>query len=262
MPPSTWMQSRALHLAASMPTAAATAAAMDSCAASSSATALAASAAATAVCCARSSISAHMCLTAWKLPIGLPNCSRTFAYSVAVLSVQRASPAASAASTVAVRSTIRWLVSGSTVAAAEASSTRASGREKSVALSASTVTPSAVASTSNHWAPSAPAGSNNSPSASPPSTNSAVPVAIPEAASKAMLDVSATPAVRSPEASASSSCSSVITSVASAVVATGPGISAAAASSTIAQSSSAVPPAPPSCSGTATPNIPSCANPA
>ena len=26
-----------------------------------------------------SSISAHRCFTAWKLPIGLPNCSRTFA---------------------------------------------------------------------------------------------------------------------------------------------------------------------------------------
>jgi len=41
--------------------------------------ATAASAAATATCSARHSISAHRCLTAWKLPIGLPNCSRTLA---------------------------------------------------------------------------------------------------------------------------------------------------------------------------------------
>ena len=63
--------------------------------------------AATDACSERSSISAHMCLIAWKLPIGLPNCSRTFAYSVAVCSVQRASPAASAASTVAATSASR-----------------------------------------------------------------------------------------------------------------------------------------------------------
>ncbi len=72
----------------------------------------AASAAATATCSERSSISAHMCLTAWKLPIGLPNCSRTFAYSVAVCSVHRANPAASAASTVAARSSTRCLDDG------------------------------------------------------------------------------------------------------------------------------------------------------
>ena len=44
-----------------------------------SAAARAASAAATSACSARHSISAHRCLTAWKLPIGLPNCSRTLA---------------------------------------------------------------------------------------------------------------------------------------------------------------------------------------
>ena len=67
----------------------------------------AASAAATDTCSERSSISAHRCLTAWKLPIGLPNCSRTFAYSVAVSNIQRARPAASAASTVAAKSAAR-----------------------------------------------------------------------------------------------------------------------------------------------------------
>jgi hypothetical protein len=47
--------------------------------------------------------------------------------------------------------------------------------------------------------------------------------------------------------------------VASAVVATGPGISALAASSTIAHRSSMLPSAPPHSSGTATPNSPSSA---
>ena len=115
------MQSLALAFAASMAVDAATAAAMESWRSSGLATALAASAAATEICSERSSISAHMCLIAWKLPIGLPNCSRTFAYSVAVCSVQRASPAASAASTVAARSSTRWAETSSTSARAESS---------------------------------------------------------------------------------------------------------------------------------------------
>ena len=101
------MQSLALAVAASIPTDAAKAAAIDNCWSSDSPAARAASAAATDACSLRSSISAHMCLIAWKLPIGLPNCSRTLAYSVAVVSSQRATPAASAAATVAARSTTR-----------------------------------------------------------------------------------------------------------------------------------------------------------
>ena len=57
--------------------------------------------------------------------------------------------------------------------------------------------------------------------------------------------------MRSPDASASSSsaCELGTTSVATAVVAIGPGTIAAAASSTIAHRSSTVPPAPPDSSG-------------
>ena len=160
IPPSTWMQSLALALAISIPAAAATAAAIDSCGSSEPFDARAASPAATATCSERRSISAHMCLTAWKLPIGLPNCSRTFAYSVAVRSVHRANPAASAACTVAARSSTRCLEAGSTSAAAPSSTTRASGREKSVGVSGSTVTPSAVASTRTK---SSPAGNSRTP---------------------------------------------------------------------------------------------------
>ena len=76
-----------------------------------------------------------------------------------------------------------------------------------------------------------------------------------------MSELSAMPAVRCPEVSASSTFSSEITSVASAVDATGPGTSAAAASSTMTHRSSTLPPAPPRSSDTATPKIPSWARP-
>ena len=155
-----------------MPIAAAMAAAIDSCCPSSPDAATAASAAATAACWERSSISAHMCLMAWKLPIGLPNCSRTFAYSTAVSNVQRATPAVSAASTVAVRSSNRRRETASAVAGTEFSVTRASGREKSVAVSRSTVTPSAAAST---MTTSSPTGRSSTPEVSAPRTYSAVP---------------------------------------------------------------------------------------
>ena len=170
------MQSLALAFAASIPTDAANAAASDNCASSDrpgeSDAARAASAAATEACSERRSISAHMCLMAWKLPIGLPNCSRTFAYSVAVCRHHRARPAASAESTVTVRSTIRCAGTASSSAMAPSVTTRASGREKSVAASGSTVTPSAAASTSTQ---ASPAGSSSTPPADPPRTYSAVP---------------------------------------------------------------------------------------
>lgn len=79
MPPSTWMQSLTLAFTVVMQVLAASAAAMENWDASPSAAARAASEAATSACSARHSISAHRCLMAWKLPIGLPNCSRTLA---------------------------------------------------------------------------------------------------------------------------------------------------------------------------------------
>ncbi len=45
-------------------------------------------------------ISAHLCLMAWNWPIGLPNCSRILAYCDAVSVAQRATPMASADSSV------------------------------------------------------------------------------------------------------------------------------------------------------------------
>ena len=138
---------------------------------------LAASPAATAACSERSSISAHMCLMAWKLPIGLPNCSRTFAYSVAVRSVQRASPAASAASTVAARSSTRCRDTGSTSAGASNRAPRgpAGGRSRW----ASALRPSRRRRRRRPEAQSSPAGSSSTPPASAPSTYSAVPDARP-----------------------------------------------------------------------------------
>ena len=106
------------------------------------------------------------------------------------------------------------------------------------------------------------AGSSSTPAASAPSTYSAVPDAWPLSYFRSAA--SARPAVRSPAARASSSSAREpgTTSVATAVVAIGPGTIAAAASSTIAHRSSTVPPAPPDSSGKATPKMPSWARPA
>ncbi len=108
-----------------------------------------------------------MCLMAWKLPIGLPNCSRTLAYSVAVSNAHCATPAASAASTVAARSSNRRRDTASRVAGADVNVTFASGREKSVASNNSTATPSPAASTTTTWSAT---GSSSSPAVSAPST--------------------------------------------------------------------------------------------
>ena len=72
-----------------------------------------------------SSISAQRCLTAWKLPIFRPNCSRTPAYSTAVSRHQRATPAASAAARVrAVRRRRPAVSPGTATASASGRSTR------------------------------------------------------------------------------------------------------------------------------------------
>lgn len=76
------MQSLTFAFTAGIATPAASAAAIEnwfSSAAPAAPAARAASYAATSACSARHSISAHRCLMAWKLPIGLPNCSRTLA---------------------------------------------------------------------------------------------------------------------------------------------------------------------------------------
>ena len=259
MPPSTWMQSLALAFAASMPMAAATAAAMDSCRSSASPTALAASAAATEACSERSSISAHMCLMAWKLPIGLPNCSRTFAYSVAVSSVQRASPAASAASTVAARSSTRCGDADSDRRRARRPArTRASGREKSVALQqldrhavgGGVDQHDSVAGGQQQHPGGVGAehvlGGAGHPAAVEPQIGRQRDArgALARCQRLEQLGVGRPPAWPAPSSRPV------------------PGTRAAAASSTIAHRSSTVPPAPPCSSATATPKIPSSASPA
>ena len=50
---------------------------------------------------------AHLCWIAWKLPIGLPNCSRTLAYSTLISSTRCAPPHISAQSATLARSTRR-----------------------------------------------------------------------------------------------------------------------------------------------------------
>ncbi len=125
-----------------------------------------------------------------------------------------------------------------------------------MAARGSTVTAESAQSTSTT---SSPAGSSSSPEESAPSAYSTVPDTRPESARRS--PPRATPAVTRPEHRDWSTTGSVTTRVASAVVATGPGIRARAASSTIAHKSSTDPPAPPAASLTATSNSPSSAMP-
>ncbi len=142
---------------------------------------------------------------------------------------------------------------------ADVSTIRASGSEKSVARSGSTTTSSQAVSTSSQF-PSA--GNSTTPPGAPPSTRPTVPDAVDVFGSTCTPPSIATPANRSPDASALRSLGSETTKVATAVVATGPGTNALAASSTIAHRSSMLPPAPPQSSGTATPKRPRPASPA
>ena len=77
---------------------------------------------------AATSMFAQWCLTAWKVAIGRPNCSRTLAYSAACSVVSAAMPAASAASTARAMSVSSPRAPGSTVAGAASSLTRAARR--------------------------------------------------------------------------------------------------------------------------------------
>ena len=108
---------------------------------------MAASQAAAAASSLRASMSEHRCLIDWKLPIGRPNCSRTFAYAVAVSCAQRAMPAASAAATVTFRSRTRPASSPESTCPAGTSAavrvTRASGRVTSSAVDRLDVDPAA-----------------------------------------------------------------------------------------------------------------------
>ena len=105
MPPCTWMQSWAQCCAATGASVAATAAANSKAVSSEpfsrhSSIARAASHTAAVARSVSAIISAHLCLMAWNWPIGLPNCSRILAYAVAVSVAQRATPIASADSSV------------------------------------------------------------------------------------------------------------------------------------------------------------------
>ena len=110
MPPCTWMQSCVHRWAAAGASVAATAAANSTLepvvsqlfwsASRASSKARAASQTAAVARSVSAIISAHLCLMAWNWPIGLPNCSRILAYCAAVSVAQRATPTASADSSV------------------------------------------------------------------------------------------------------------------------------------------------------------------
>lgn len=102
MPPCTWMQSCVHRWAAAGASVAATAAANSTSGEAPRASSRARAASHTAAVARSVSaiISAHLCLMAWNWPIGLPNCSRIFAYCDAASVAQRATPTASADSRV------------------------------------------------------------------------------------------------------------------------------------------------------------------
>src|SRR5437667_209953 len=96
MPPWFWTLSAALASAASVASTLAEAT-WRAAASSPSASATAAKVVSERAASARTAMSAQRCFTAWKAPIGRPNCCRTFAYSTESSSVRSATPTASAA---------------------------------------------------------------------------------------------------------------------------------------------------------------------
>ena len=149
------MQALATSTAPSKAVAAATSAAYAHCSASPDA-APAASQAAAVTASAVSSISAQRCFTAWKPPIGFPNCSRTLAYSTAVCRHQRATPEASAAPNVtAVRRTSSRVRPGTGMPVERSTSAAPNRRDRSTVCAGVTV--AASAGTRNQRSSASPA---------------------------------------------------------------------------------------------------------
>lgn len=248
------MQSLAFSTAASSATARATAADRRSSVLPES-KAAAASAATARICSARHSIHAQMCLIAWNSPILRPNCSRTFAYSVAVSRHQPAMPAASAATSVAAASSTEKSGSKrrSAATATSVQTTRASGTLWSSPASGSTRSPAASPSISAHRcrSPSRTGTSTAAPGAAPGTESHSPDTEAPDSPT----DIAISPPSATPHGVISSSASPV-TSPANAVESTGPPTRSCAACSTRTARSPTVPPAPPASSGTATRKTP------
>src|SRR5271165_2988865 len=143
---------------------------------------------------------AQWCLTAWKVAIGRPNCSRTLAYSAAWSVVSRATPAASAASTARATPVSSRRAPGSTVAGAASSRTLAARRLWSRLAGTSARTPPADFSITST---SSPAGTSSTSARWPLITTPTVPVAAPSACLTS--PPSATAPITLPSASAGSS---------------------------------------------------------
>ena len=104
-------------------------------------------------------MSAHLCLIAWKEPIGRPNCTRSLAYCTAISSTSCPPPTCSAASATTARSNTVEIVSQPVpsvpikVAGTPAYSKRACLRVWSIVDSAVRVSPAASPSTANRLTP-------------------------------------------------------------------------------------------------------------
>ena len=126
-----------------------------------------------------SSISAHRCLTAWKLPIGLPNCSRTLAYSTAVSQAPAGHAGRLRGGERHRRTTDQLARSGRAPASPSAGrprpcrtggSGRASGRGVTVAASAGTRNQRSSASPSSRWVAEGASQTTSSRSSARPTT--------------------------------------------------------------------------------------------
>ena len=119
---------------------------------------------------------AQWCLIAWNIPIGRPNCWRSFAYSVADSVAARATPEASAANNVRARARASPNAPATTPAGAASTWTRALGLDGSTLCGLTMLTPGAEASNRTR---SSPHRSTSRSATAPPRTTPASPPALP-----------------------------------------------------------------------------------
>ncbi len=206
---------------------------------------------------------AAWCLTAWKVPMVRPNCSRTFAYSTAISSVAQLTPTASADARI--RNTVRALRAAPRSTRSSATVTPRSATDPTLRVvssesSAATETPSAPASTTTTSSPAATtstsaSGAPNTAGLSPVTTRSEPTVTLPDKASAPIALPSARPG--STCARSESGPHRSITTAADTLARNGPGHSSRPCASSTTANSARPNPEPPCSSAIASPFHPS-----
>src|SRR6201991_4207507 len=208
---------------------------------------------------ALTSMLAAWCLTAWKVPIVRPNCSRTLAYSTAISSVAQLTPTASADARI--RNTVQALRAAPRSTRASSTVTPRSATDPTLRVvssdsSAVIVTPSAAASTTTT---SSPAAITSTSASGAPSTAGLSPVTTKSEPTVTLPDRASAPTVL-PSASPGSSCARTefgaqrsITTAAATVGRNGPGDSSRPCASSTTANSARPNPEPPYSSAIARP---------